>query len=143
VADPIALYDASFTVGAHDADGRVADFSSRGAVTADGSGRIKPDILAPGVSVLSAIPDDQYAQFDGTSMAGPHVAGVVALIWSANPNLVGDIDTTEQILVETAVPYDYITNGTAECGNPNTRPDNAVGYGLVNAYEAVKMAMAK
>ncbi|MCA9976253.1 MAG: S8 family serine peptidase, partial [Anaerolineales bacterium] len=143
VADPIALYDASFTVGAHDASGRVAGFSSRGTVTADGSNRTKPDILAPGVSVLSAIPNDQNAHFDGTSMAGPHVAGVVALIWSANPSLIGDIDATERILVETAVPYDYTANGTPECGDPHTTPDNAVGYGLVNAYAAVKMALAK
>ncbi|MCP4429023.1 MAG: S8 family serine peptidase, partial [Chloroflexi bacterium] len=142
VKNPIALYDDSFSVGAHNASGQIAGFSSRGPVTADGSGRVKPDILAPGVGVLSAVPDNSYARYPGTSMAGPHVAGVVALIWSANPSLMGDIDETERILVETAVPYDYAANGVPLCGDANTVPDNAVGYGLVNAYEAVKMALS-
>ncbi len=143
VNDPIALYDDAFSVGAHDAGGAVAGFSSRGPVEVDGSGRVKPDILAPGVQVLSAVPGNGYARYDGTSMAGPHVAGVVALIWSANPNLIGDIDETERILVETAVPYDYAVHGSPLCGDANISPNNAVGYGLVNAYEAVKMALTE
>ncbi len=143
VKDPISLYDDAFSVGAHDAGGKIAGFSSRGPVAADGSGRIKPDILAPGVQVLSAVPGDSYARYDGTSMAGPHVAGVVALIWSANPALLGDIDATERILTETAVPYDYAALGDPRCGDAGAVPDNAVGYGLVNAYEAVKMALSE
>lgn len=143
VADPIALYDGAFSVGAHDSGGTVANFSSRGPVTADGSGRIKPDILAPGEDVLSAVPGDGYARNSGTSMAGPHVAGIVALIWSANPALIGNIDRTEQILVATAVPYDYTAHGIPECGDPAASPNNAVGYGLVNAYEAVKLALTQ
>ena len=54
VNDPIALHDASFTIGAHDSSGFIASFSSRGPVTVDGSNRLKPDIAAPGVYVLSA-----------------------------------------------------------------------------------------
>jgi subtilisin family serine protease len=92
---------------------------------------------------LSAIPGNGYTTYDGTSMAGPHVAGVVALIWSANPGLIGDIDATERILVETATPYEYDLHGTPQCGDPAVTPDNAVGYGLVNAYEAVKAALAQ
>ena len=38
-------------------------------------------------------------------MAGPHVAGAVALLWSADPSLIGDIDRTEQLLIQTADPY--------------------------------------
>jgi subtilisin family serine protease len=57
------------------------------------------------VDVWSAWPGGQYAANSGTSMAGPHVAGVVALLWSANPDLIGDIDRTEQILRETAQPF--------------------------------------
>ncbi len=56
VTDPIALYDESFSVGAVDSEGNLAMFSSRGPVSVDGSGRVKPDIAAPGVSVLSAYP---------------------------------------------------------------------------------------
>lgn len=47
ISAPPALYDASFTTGAHDEEGRLAGFSSRGAVTADGSNRRKPDLVAP------------------------------------------------------------------------------------------------
>lgn len=135
---PIALYQESFSVGAIDQFGQLADFSSRGPVTADGSNRTKPDIVAPGVNVLSAFPDNSYGRADGTSMAGPHVAGVVALIWSANPALIGDIAQTRQILIETASPYtgDYPT-----CLTNTATPNNAVGYGMVNAYAAVTMAL--
>ena len=105
VADPIAIYDAAFSVGAIDEAGSVTDFSSRGPVEVDGSERPKPDIVAPGAQVLSALPGGGYGRLDGTSMAGPHVAGVVALMWSANSKLIGDIDRTEQILLDTAKPY--------------------------------------
>jgi subtilisin family serine protease len=140
VQDPIALYDEAFSVGAVDRFGQVAGFSSRGPVAEDGSGRIKPDIAAPGVEVLSAFPGSTYAYADGTSMAGPHIAGVVALIWSANPALIGDIEGTEQILIETAQPYTGITEEAA-CGDPSARPNNLVGYGIVDAYGAVQRAL--
>jgi subtilisin family serine protease len=105
VSDPIAIYDAVFSVGAVDEGRNLAPFSSTGPVTVDGSGRLKPDIAAPGVDIWSAWPGGQYAPNSGTSMAGPHVAGVVALLWSANPALIGDIERTEQILRETAQPF--------------------------------------
>lgn len=120
--------------------GQVASFSSRGPVTADGSGRIKPDIAAPGVDILSAAPGDSYNLGSGTSAAGPHVAGAVALIWSANPALIGDIERTEQILAETARPYDAATNTPLPCGNGST-PNNVVGYGLLDALAAVQQAI--
>ncbi|MCA9980907.1 MAG: S8 family serine peptidase, partial [Anaerolineales bacterium] len=72
VTAPLALYDEVFTVGAHNREGLVTEFSSRGPVSVDGSGRIKPDILAPGAGVLSAYPNGTYEYADGTSMAGPH-----------------------------------------------------------------------
>lgn len=138
VSDPIATYADAFSVGAVDRFGSVAVFSSRGPVTVDGSGRIKPDILAPGVGVLSAMPRNTFAVNSGTSMAGPHVVGVVALMWSAQPKLVGDIDRTEQILQETARPY-VGPSSNCSSGGP---PDNDAGYGLVDAYAAVKAALA-
>ncbi len=141
VSSPLALYDDAFSVGAVDSDGALAFFSSRGPVDVDGSGRTKPDLLAPGVDVNSAYPGGTYYTASGTSMAGPHVAGVVALIWSANPDLIGDIERTEQILIETAQPYDYNRHGVPNCGDPNLTPNNAVGYGIVDAYAAVKMAL--
>jgi subtilisin family serine protease len=138
VSDPLAIYPDVLSVGAVDRNNRLADFSSRGPVTVDGSGRVKPDILAPGDGVVSAFPNGTYASESGTSMAGPHVAGVVALMWSAQPRLVGDIDRTTQILIQTARPYTGTLSACAGTGRPN----NAAGYGIVDAYAAVKAALA-
>jgi subtilisin family serine protease len=132
VADPPAPYTETFTVGAVDEDGVVTSFSSRGPTP---DGRVKPDIMAPGANVLSAMPDDTYGPLDGTSMATPHVAGVVALMWSANPKLIGNIGTTERILRETATRAQPGLSEPA-CG----APENIVGAGLVNAYAAVAAA---
>lgn len=142
IQDPIALYDDVFSVGAVDRSRQLADFSSRGPVTADGSGRTKPDIAAPGVNVYSSFPGGTYASESGTSMAGPHVAGVVALMWSANPQLIGDIDRTEAILRETAQRVS-VSSGEIVCGDPNATPNDFVGYGIVDAYAAVKRALGK
>jgi hypothetical protein len=138
---PMAIYGEVFSVGAVDSLGKLAEFSSRGPVVVDGSNRVKPDIVAPGVEVLSSFPGDTYAYVDGTSMAGPHVVGVVALMWSATPNLIGDIDATEAILRETAKPYQYPIEGDRLCANGLEVPNNAVGYGLIDAYAAVKRAL--
>ncbi len=140
--NPPALYASAFSVGAVDQSGTMAYFSSRGPVTIDGSGRVKPDISAPGVQVVSSLPGGTYGPESGTSMAGPHLAGVVALMWSANPALIGDIDRTEQILIQTAQPYKG-AEPPGECFTGGARPNNAYGYGIVDAYAAVKMALGK
>lgn len=142
INDPISLYDDVFTVGATDVWGSVTPFSSRGPVTADGSGRTKPDVVAPGEDILSAYPNGTYEFASGTSMAGPHVAGVVALLWSANPALIGDIDRTEQILIETAHPISDAQPGVVSCGDDGLPPNNVSGYGIVNAYDAVTRALS-
>jgi subtilisin family serine protease len=140
VNSPLSLYDSVFSVGAIDRSRDIAIFSSRGPVTADGSGRVKPDIAAPGVDVLSSVPGGGYAAESGTSMAGPHVVGAVALLWSAEPSLVGDIDRTEQLLTQTADPYTGSTpDGCFEGGVPN----DAYGYGILDVYAAVKEALGK
>ncbi len=138
VHDPIALYADVLSVGAIDEFGNVAGFSSRGPVNVDGSGRVKPEIVAPGDGILSAYPGSTYSYASGTSMAGPHVAGVVALMWSANPALIGDIDRTTQILIETARPYTGSTAG--DCFSTEI-PNNVYGYGMVDAYAAVTKAL--
>jgi subtilisin family serine protease len=140
VASPLSLYDSVFSVGAIDQYGDMADFSSRGPVTADGSGRMKPDIAAPGVEILSALPEDTYGPNSGTSMAGPHLVGVVALIWSAQPDLIGDIDGTEQLIIDTAKPYTGSTSPGCFTGND---PNAAYGHGIVDVYAAVKKALGK
>jgi subtilisin family serine protease len=137
---PLSLYDSVFSVGAIDQFGNMADFSSRGPVIADGSGRIKPDIVAPGVDIYSSTPGGGYGTSSGTSMAGPHVAGAVALLWSADPTLIGDIDRTEQLIIETAQPFTGDTSvGCFEGGVPN----DAYGYGMVDVFAAVKAALDK
>jgi subtilisin family serine protease len=141
IQDPIAIYDESFSVGAFGPSGELMDFSSRGPVSADGSGRTKPDIIAPGANVFSSYPNGTYERNQGTSMAGPHIVGVVALIWSANPDLIGQVDLTEQILIETAQPYNFARFGTPSCSEGTDYPNNAVGFGVVDAFAAVQRAL--
>jgi subtilisin family serine protease len=134
---PLALYPEVVAVGAVDGSGHLADFSSRGPVTADGSGRPKPDLVAPGVGILSALPGGTYGRLDGTSMAAPHVTGVIALMWSANSRLRGDVDTTVQILRRTARPPAGTADGRNDaCGGP----PNLWGAGQVDAAAAVAAA---
>ncbi|MFJ8688491.1 S8 family serine peptidase [Micromonospora wenchangensis] len=130
IVDPPAPYPDVLTVGAVNRDRVVAGFSSRGPVA---GGVVKPDLVAPGEGIRSAMPGGGYATLDGTSMATPQVAGVVALMWSANPALVGDLARTRSILRDTAQPA-----GPADlsCG-PVTASS---GAGLVDAYAAVRAA---
>lgn len=136
VADPPAPYPDVLSVGAVDRARQVTDFSSRGPAP---GGQAKPDLVAPGADVLSAMPGGGYATFDGTSMAAPHLAGVVALMWSANPALIGDLERTRAILRDTAaaVPAPI---GTAELDAQCASGANASGAGLVDAYAAVRAA---
>jgi serine protease AprX len=136
VAYPPGQYDSSISVGAVDALDTIAGFSSRGPVTVDGSGRLKPDLVAPGVSVRSSIRTG-YGVLSGTSMAAPHVGGAVALLWSAFPNLRGDVDTTERLLEQSATPLTTAEN----CGGTgNKTPGDTYGYGRLDVYAAYQLA---
>ncbi|PKO06996.1 MAG: peptidase S8 [Chloroflexi bacterium HGW-Chloroflexi-3] len=138
ITDPLAIYRNVFSVGAIDQMGELAPFSSLGPVTVDDSGRIKPDMVAPGVDIFSSMPNASYAILSGTSMAGPHVAGTVALMWSANPSLIGQIEETEEILQKTAIEFGGMY---PECVDSTIYPNNAVGFGVINTYNAVEEAI--
>jgi subtilisin family serine protease len=136
VTDPPAFYDEVYTVGAlSTGSDSIASFSSRGAVTVDGSNRRKPDISAPGTNTRSSVPGNNYGTMSGTSMAGPHVAGAVALLWSARPALKNDINLTEQVLNNSSV---HISNATCDPAG-TTWPNNTYGYGRLDIKAAVDL----
>ncbi len=138
--DPPAFFEGSFSVGATNSSNGIANFSSKGPVTFDNSNRLKPNVCAPGVAVRSSIVyNGTYANYSGTSMAGPHVAGAVALIISANPNLAGEVDQIEDILEKTTLP---LFGGSICNGIPGTAtPNNTYGYGLIDVQKAVARAL--
>jgi serine protease AprX len=133
---PAAIYDVSFTVGNTTSNDEIAFSSSRGPVTVDGSQRLKPDISAPGTLIRSSVPGDGYSIFSGTSMAGPHVSGLTALLFSAQPELIGQVDLVERLITRTAVPIDTVQ----ECGGiPGTvYPNNIAGWGRIDALNALQ-----
>jgi serine protease AprX len=139
VDTPAPIFEPSFSVGATNSIDDIAGFSSRGPVTVDGSNRRKPNVSAPGVDVRSCIPGGGFANWNGTSMAGPHVAGAVALIISARPALAGQVNIIEDILEQTA---NHLTTNEG-CGgdSPTASPNNTFGFGRIDVYSAVQAAL--
>jgi len=119
---PASLPEA-FTVGAVDERDVVATFSSRGPspwkIT-------KPDVVAPGTNIRSTKPGGTFGVLNGTSMAAPHVVGLAALLLQADPSL--SLPQLEETITQTAHPL-----GGAS-------PNDAYGWGLVDAYQAALVA---
>jgi serine protease AprX len=149
-ADTLNPYSASpcvVSVAAGDKQGRLADFSSRGV---PGDDLHHPDITAPGVDIVAAravtgavtppYTDDLtygafYSQISGTSMATPHLSGVIALMLEANPAL--NLDGVLDILAATARPM-YVP------ADPATQHAVwEVGHGYVDARAAVAEAVER
>ncbi|MEO0095401.1 MAG: S8 family serine peptidase [candidate division WOR-3 bacterium] len=86
---------------------------------------IKPNISAPGAAVRSCIPNNQYATWDGTSMATPHVAGAVAIMCQKNPTL--PPRTLYSILVDNVDRLPGVTY-----------PNNNYGWGRLNVWKALR-----
>ena len=142
ISEPSAIYSDSFTVGATNSSDVIASFSSRGPVTIDTSGRRKPDVSAPGVGIRSSVPTSTYADgWSGTSMAGPHVAGAVALLISAYPWLAGDVDALENVLEQSAV---HLTT-TQGCGSDTSSsvPNNVYGWGAHRRARGIQCSLQR
>jgi len=116
-------------VGAINANSELADFSSIGPnlwkIGQTIITLMKPDVSAPGVGIASSLPGNKYTQWDGTSMATPHVSGAIALLLQVNPKLT--VAEVKQLLLETS----------------EKKADNQFGYGIVNAYELVKAGIQR
>ncbi|MFG2569480.1 S8 family serine peptidase [Streptomyces sp. NPDC048567] len=124
-------YTNTYSSGAFDSNNKIASFSSRGPGV---DGTVKPNISAPGVNVRSAAPGGGYAAKSGTSMASPHTAATVALLWSAAPALRGDVAATEGVLNDSAIDVD-----DTSCGGTGDF-NNVYGEGRLDAYKAVEAA---
>ncbi|MDO3705151.1 S8 family serine peptidase [Micromonospora sp. C28SCA-DRY-2] len=121
----------NYSSGAYDVNNNIANFSARGAGQ---NGETKPNISAPGVNVRSSLPGSGYGAISGTSMAAPHLAGTIALLWSAAPAMVGEVDATRALLDNTA-----IDSADAQCGG--TADDNNVfGEGRLDALALLNAA---
>ncbi|MCL4813237.1 MAG: S8 family serine peptidase [Vicinamibacteraceae bacterium] len=119
----------AITVGAVDKVKLLAGFSSIG----PSSGRLsaaspqrltKPDLAAPGVSIVSSVLGGAFASFNGTSMASPHVAGLVALMLQKQPAL-------RPLMIKKLLE---------DSCEPLTMMPNQTGYGIINAYAALLRA---
>lgn len=114
-------------VAAVDDKGKVANFSSRGpAPFPAGSTTPKPDFAAPGVNVLSSLPGGKYGTMSGTSMAQPHMSGVLLDILSKYPQL-----THDQLVAALA-------STATDAGKPGR--DDEYGAGIVNIPAALAAA---
>ena len=140
ILDSPATYAASFVVAATDSSDALAGFSSRGPVA--GASGVELDIAAPGVSVYSSLRNSGYGSMSGTSMAGPHVAGVAALVMSANPALRGHPDEVAAILRAAATRQGITDPYRSSCGGLTMAnwPNWQAGYGRLDAWAAVSLA---
>jgi hypothetical protein len=124
-------YQESFASGGYDSARNVYTNSGRGPSAYGHDPYTKPNISGPAVSVISSYPTNSWASMTGTSMASPHTAGTVALLWSCNPSLVGNIDATFQLLQN--------NTDTPPAGNCGVPPDGqgnyTFGYGYLNALK--------
>ncbi|MFG3701916.1 S8 family serine peptidase [Micromonospora sp. NPDC047620] len=123
----------AYSAGAFDVNGALYVNSGRGP-SAWGADQVKPNIAAPGVAVRSSFANGSYGALTGTSMASPHVAGVVALLWSAAPALERDIAATRSILDGSAMDTADLTCGGTSGNN------NVWGQGKLDALAAVTQA---
>jgi len=123
----------SYSAGAYDINNTIASFSSRGPGL---SGDVKPNISAPGVNVRSSWNNGSYNTISGTSMASPHVAGAVGLLWSEVPSLKGNVSATKKALDNSATDKSDL-----QCGG-SADDNNVYGEGRLDALKLVQQGLA-
>lgn len=135
VNDPPATFEQSLTVGSITSSDVISSFSSRGPVTGGAGTLLKPEIVAPGSSVRSTVTSGGYGTSSGTSMASPHIAGVVALMLAQDPSLSSDPGRLRELILASALPK----TSSQGCGGlgPTEVPNHVYGHGRVDAYQAV------
>lgn len=109
-------YAEALSVGASDSAGAVADFSSSQQFVR-AKDPIVPDLVGPGVGVISCVPGGKYMEMDGTSMATPHIAGLAAVLMSARPNKT--IDQIEAAIFKSCALTSDMTKDRANRGFPD------------------------
>lgn len=131
------------TVGAIAEDGTIAPSSSRGSAFFDGRLVSKPDIYAPGASILVAVPGRSFATASGTSFAAPFVTGAVALLWSANPAMIGDVTGTKDLLIASSTRLDPSPSSRSvdTCQTDGLGTDRPAA-GLLNTWDAMQAMLA-
>ncbi len=112
----------AFAVGAINNNSSIYGLSSRGPTTCGGSSGVFPELVAPGVNILTTDLAGFYTTASGTSLAAPHVAGGLALLLSAQP----DLSVSQQ---EDALRLSAFDLGAAG-------PDDIYGYGRINLLAA-------
>ncbi len=124
----------AFAVAATGEGQKIASFSSRGPGIFRGQETEKPDVAAPGVDVISAVPGGRYSKMSGTSMAAPHVAGAAALVIQANPDL--NPAQIRMVLIKSSIP---MNETGARMNRPKWNP--VFGHGHLDMAAAVKLAL--
>jgi subtilisin family serine protease len=110
-------YEEVLSVGACDEQLRVPDFSSSDSFPARIGDKSAPDLVAPGVAVISAVPGGGYQESSGTSMATPHIAGLAALLWEAKPQ--ASAAEIEAAILNSCALAPTMSSGRANRGLPN------------------------
>ena len=143
IQSPAAIYAESFTVGNTDEFDTLNSSSSIGPINIDGSGRMKPNVSAPGTRINSSVPGTGYTLMTGTSMAGPHVVGLAALLLSARPDLAGQVNELRWIIERSASPAVKTAGLPTSCGgsSPSEIPNNFFGWGRIDAEKTVQTAL--
>jgi|GEM_PF-2592599 len=121
------------TAGATDEDDLIGWFSSRGPGP---YGLIKPHVTAPGVEVCSTYPVNSWiCDYSGTACSTAHAAGLAALLYSADPALIGNAVSTTLAITSTALCIEDLSCGGTPCPDG---ANNVYGWGRIDAYAAVE-----